>query len=65
MQNLLYFYIISHKNPHRITAGVIYNMWGKSKILREYERPEKMIIRGWVNEIKAELIEKGIKLKIN
>lgn len=40
-------------------------MWQRNKILREYERPEKELIEQWVLEVKQELIEKGVRLKLN
>ncbi len=60
--NLVYLYILT--NPKTSTEK-IYSLWQRSKILREYERPEKEILNAWVTEIKKELINKGIKLRLN
>ena len=64
MENLIYLFIITNRNPNRVTADLIYRMWERSKILREYEKPEIEQITMWVRETKQELIEQGIKLKL-
>jgi hypothetical protein len=65
MENLIYLFIITNRNPHRVTADMIYRMWERNKILREYANPGKEQITLWVREAKQELIERGVKLKPN
>lgn len=62
MENLIYFYILN--NP-TTSARKIYSFWRKSKIFREYEPPQPEILSNVVKEIKQELIDKGIRLKLN
>lgn len=62
MENLVYLYVLM--NP-KTSSEKIYSFWERSKIFREYEKPEKTTLNAWVIEIKQELISKGIRVKLN
>lgn len=51
----LYFF----RHP-RMTARKIYVIWGRSKLLMEYERPQEEILAGWLTDYK-ELLTAAIK----
>lgn len=57
--SLVYFYILN--NPE-ITADKLYENWKKSKIFRDYNRPDINTVKLWFADIYEELAEKGIQV---
>lgn len=58
--NLVYLYVLLYPD---ITVEKLFKYWKKSKIFKDYNKPDINTLKLWFADIYDELEEKGIKMQ--